>query len=148
MAADTYGSDCLHAQHKRILGQIARVAQTVLLPQLAKQVLLTAHPPEVVGKVALEEQMNAAAKNEPHDGRQVAIAQTGAHPLDNHEGDAENDGATSGEHANQLQCVPLIRKVSYNLRLDRVVWVHLPGQEGKVASCHDWRMSCPGGESL
>lgn len=58
----TYSRDGLHAQDKGVLGQVARVAEGVLLPQLAKQILHAAHALEVVGKVALEEQVDAAAR--------------------------------------------------------------------------------------
>ena len=60
-AVCTYSGDSLHAQNESVLGQVARVAEGVLLPQLAKQVLHAAHVPEVVGKVALEERVDAAA---------------------------------------------------------------------------------------
>ena len=74
---NTYSSDCLHAEDKGVLGQVAGVAQCVLFPQLAKQVVHAAHVAEVVGKVALEERVDASAQDEPHDGGQVPGAGIG-----------------------------------------------------------------------
>jgi hypothetical protein len=85
----TYSSDRLHTQHKGVLGEVARVAQAVLLPQLAEQVLHAAHGAEVVGEVALEKGVDAAAEDEPHDGREVAVAQRRPDLLNNGEGDAQ-----------------------------------------------------------
>lgn len=75
--ASTYSSDGLHAEHKGVLGQVAGVAQRVLFPQLAKQVVHAAHVAEVVGKVALEERVDASAQDKPHDGGQVPGAGIG-----------------------------------------------------------------------
>lgn len=43
----TYGCDALHTKDKGVLGQVARVGERVLLPQLAKEGLQVAHAPEV-----------------------------------------------------------------------------------------------------
>jgi hypothetical protein len=60
MRGDTYGRNGLHAEHKGILGKVARVGERVLLPQLTKQILHAAHIAEVVGKVPFKEQMDAS----------------------------------------------------------------------------------------
>jgi hypothetical protein len=135
-----YSSNSLHAKHKGILGQISRVAQTVLLPQLAKQVLHATHGPEVVGKVALEEGVNASTQHKPHDGGQVSVAKRRPYALDERVRDAEDGGATSSKHADQLQRVPFVGKVTSNLGLDGVVRVYLPREEGEVSGSHCARM--------
>jgi hypothetical protein len=132
----TYSSDSLHAEHKGVLGQIARVAQAVLLPQLAKQVLHAAHGAEVVGKVALEEGVDAAAEHKPHDGGQVAVAERRSDALDERVRDAEDGGTAGGKHADQLKRVPFVGEVARDLGLDGVVGVVLAREEGEVACCH------------
>lgn len=57
----TYGRDGLHAQYKRILGEVARVRERVLLPELAKEILLVAHASKIVGKISFKKQMYASA---------------------------------------------------------------------------------------
>ena len=119
----TYSSDCLHAQDEGVLGQVARVAEGVLLPQLAKQILHAAHAPEVVGEVALEERVDAAAQHEPHHDRHVRVAGVGPCPHQDRVGDAEDNSAPRREHAEQLNRVELIGHVTHDLYTERVVWV-------------------------
>jgi hypothetical protein len=118
------------------LGQVARVAQAVLLPQLAKQVLHAAHGPEVVGKVALEKGVDTSAQHKPHDGREVTVAERRPYPLDDGKGDPEDDSASSSKHADQLERVPFVGDEACNLGLDGVVRVVLPREEGEVAGGH------------
>jgi hypothetical protein len=132
----TYGGDRLHAEHKGVLGQVARVAQAVLLPQLAKQILHAAHGAEVVGEVALEKGVDASAQDEPHDGREVAVAERGPDPLDEGERDAKDDGAAACEHADQLERGPFVQDEACDRGADGVVRVVLPREEGEVAGCH------------
>jgi hypothetical protein len=132
----TYGGDSLHAEHKGVLGQVPRVAQTVLLPQLAKEILHAAHGPEVVGEVALEKGVNAATQHKPHDGREITVAECRPHPLDEGIGNAKDDSAATSKHADQLERVPFVRDEACNLGLDGVVGVVLPREEGEVAGRH------------
>lgn len=62
---NTNRSDRLHTENKGILGQISRVGQGVLLPQLAKNGLKTAHGAKVDDIVALKEEVDASAQDEP-----------------------------------------------------------------------------------
>lgn len=133
---ETYSSDRLHAQHKGVLGQVARVAQGVLLPQLAEQVVGAAHATEVVGKVALEERVDAAAQDEPHDGREVTGAGIGAQPLDHGIRRAEDGDQTRREDGEQLDGAPFVGQVADNLDLEGVVGVLARGQVGEVCSSH------------
>lgn len=48
----TYSRDGFHAQDKRILRQVSRVRQRVLLPQLPEQRLQPSDGPEVVRVIA------------------------------------------------------------------------------------------------
>ena len=132
----TYGSDRLHAQHKGVLGQVARVAQGVLLPQLAKQVVGAAHVAEVVGKVALEEGVDGAAQDEPHNGRHVTRAGIGPQALDAGIGDAEDDGKASSEDGQQLDGAPFVGQIAHNLHLEWVVGVLAHGEVGEVGCSH------------
>jgi hypothetical protein len=132
----TYSSDSLHAEDKGILCQVPRVAQTVLLPQLSKQILHASHGPEVDGEVSLEKGVDAAAEHEPHDGGQVAIAERWSYPLDEDECDTEDGSASSSKHADQLKRVPLVGEIAHNLGLNGVVRVVLPREEREVAGGH------------
>jgi hypothetical protein len=132
----TYGGDSLHAEHKGVLGQVARVAQAVLLPQLAEQILHAAHGAEVVGEVALEKGVDAAAQDEPHDGREVAVAERGPDLLDEAVRDAKDDDAAGHEHADQLERVPFVQDEACDGGANGVVRVVLPREEGEVAGCH------------
>jgi hypothetical protein len=136
----TYSSDSLHTEDKGILSKVPGVAQTVLLPQLAKQIVHASHGPEVDGKVSLEEGVDASAEHEPHDGGQVAVAETWSYPLDEHICNTEDGSASSSKHADQLKRVPLVGEVACNLGLDGVVRVVLPREEREVAGSH-----CVGG---
>jgi hypothetical protein len=131
-----YSSNALHAQHKRILGQVPRVAQAVLLPELSEQILHAAHARVVVGEVALKEGVDAAAHDEPHDGAQIASAKAGSYPRDTQVGEAEDGEHTAREHAEQLKRVPFVGEVAHNLGFDREVGCRLPGQESKIAGRH------------
>lgn len=123
LAAKTYGSNGLHAQDEGVLGEVAGVAEGVLLPELAKQVLHAAHVPEVVGKVALEERVDAAAQHEPHHDGHIGIAGVGSRPHQDCIRDAEDGSAARGEHADQLKRVPLVGHVAHDLDAERVVRV-------------------------
>jgi hypothetical protein len=135
----TYSSNSLHAKHKGILGQVPRVAQAVLLPQLAKQILHASHGPEVVCKVAFEKRVDASTQHKPHDGGEVPVAESRPYLLDDNKRDAENGSASGGKHADQLKRVPPVGKVACNLGFDGVVRVVLPGEQREVAGSHcDW----------
>jgi len=135
-ARRAYSSDRLHAQHKGVLGQVARVAQGVLLPQLAKQVVCAAHVAEVVGKVALEERVDAAAEHKPQDGRVVGSAGVRPRALDHGVGAAEDGGNACAEDGQQLDGAPLVGQVAHNLYLERVVGVRARCEARRVGSCH------------
>lgn len=47
-----YSSDGLHAEHEGVRGQVARVGEGVLLPELPKEILFWAHQGVVDGEVA------------------------------------------------------------------------------------------------
>lgn len=132
----TDSRDSLHTKDKGVLGKVARVAQAVLLPQLAKQVLHATHGPEVVGEVALKKGVNAPAQDEPHDGREIAAAQRWSDLLHQDIGDAEDDCAARRKHGEQLQRVPFVGQVAHDLRLDGIVGVDLPREEREVAGSH------------
>lgn len=132
----TYRGDSLHAQHESVLCQVSRVAQAVLLPQLAKQILLAAHPLEVVRKVSLEEQVDASTQHKPQNGCKVAVAEIGSNSLHNHKGDAEDGSAACCKHADKLKSVPFVGQVADDLRLDGVVGVRLARGKRKVTCCH------------
>ena len=63
-----YRGDGLHAQHERVLGQVPRVRERVLLPELAEEGLQPAHGAEVDDVVPLEEEVDAPAEHEPQEG--------------------------------------------------------------------------------
>jgi hypothetical protein len=132
----TYSSDSLHAQYKGTLRQVPRVAQAVLLPQLAEQVLHASHVPEVVGEVALEKGVDASAQHKPHNSSKIRVTERQSYPLNENVGDGEDDSASGSKHADQLQRVPLIGKIAYNLRLDGLVRVLLPEEQCEIAGGH------------
>jgi hypothetical protein len=132
----TYSSDSLHTEDESILCQVPGVAQTVLLPQLAKQILHASHGPEVDGKVSLEKGVDAPAEHKPHDGGQVAVAETWSYPLDEDVCNTEDGSTSSSKHADQLKGVPLVGEVACNLGLNGVVRVVLPREEREVAGGH------------
>ncbi len=132
----TYSSDGFHAQDKSILGQVARVAQRVLLPQLAEQILHAAHASEVVGEVALEERVDAPAQHEPHHDGHVRLAGARAQSHEDGIGDAEDDGAPRREHANQLERVPVVGDVAHDLDAEGVVGVQ-GHRRGRIGSHGD-----------
>ena len=123
----TYSSDRLHAENKSVLGEVARVAQSVLLPQLAKKIVHATHVPEVVGKVALKERVYASAQDEPHDGSQVRGAGIGAQTLDHDIRYAEDGDASSREHEQQVKRARLVGQVANNLLLYGVVRMRARG---------------------
>jgi hypothetical protein len=49
---------------------------------------------------------------------------------------SEDDSASGSKHADQLQRVPLIGKIAYNLRLDGLVRVLLPEEQCEIAGGH------------
>jgi hypothetical protein len=80
--------------------------------------------------------VDASAQDEPHDGREVAVAERRPDPLDEHVRDAEDDRAAARKHADQLERVPFVKHEACDLGLDGVVRVGLPREEGEVAGCH------------
>ena len=56
-----YCSDGLHAEHKRVAGQITRVGHGVFFPQLPEKVLPPGHACVVEREVAFEEEVDGAA---------------------------------------------------------------------------------------
>jgi hypothetical protein len=80
--------------------------------------------------------MDAAAHDEPHDGRQVSRAQRRADALHNHVRNAEDGGDARNEHGEQLERVPFVREVARDLGLDGEVGVDLPREEREVAGRH------------
>jgi hypothetical protein len=56
----TYHSARLHAQHQRIGGQVARVGQSVLLPELGQEGLRAGEAVVVQHEVALEDDVDGA----------------------------------------------------------------------------------------
>jgi len=121
--AYTYSSDRLHAEHEGVLGEVARVAQRILLPQLAEQIVEATHVPEVVGKVALKERVDAAAQHKPHYCGQVAGAGIGSQTLDHDIRDAKDGDAARSEYEQEIQGAPFVSQVAHNLPLNGVVRV-------------------------
>lgn len=134
----TYSSDRLHAENKGVLGEVARVAQRVLLPQLAEEVVHAAHVPEVVGKVALKERVYASAQDEPHDDSQVRGAGIGAQTLDHDICHAEDGDTSSREHEQQVKRARLVGQVANNFLLDGVVGMRARGGHRRIGFGHGW----------
>jgi hypothetical protein len=80
--------------------------------------------------------VDAAAQHKPHNGSKIPVAERRSYPLDENVGDGEDGSASGSKHADELKRVPLIGKIAYNLRLDGVVWVVLPGEQCEVAGGH------------
>lgn len=72
MVQETYGGDALHDEDERVAGQVARVAERVLLPDLGEWVLVASQGGVVDAEVALEEEVDKAAHDEPEEGELVA----------------------------------------------------------------------------
>jgi hypothetical protein len=91
---------------------------------------------EVVGKITLEEGVDAAAHDEPHDGRQVAGAGIGPQSHDADIGQRADCGDTGEEHGQQFDCAPFVGQVAHNLDLEGVVGVSSRWKGGEVTAAH------------
>ena len=79
--------------------------------------------PEVVGKVALEERVDAATQHKPHHDGHIAGAGIGPRAHQDRVRGAEDGHAAGSEHADQLERVPLVGHVAHDLHAERVVRV-------------------------
>lgn len=91
------GGDGLHGDDEGVLSEVARVGEGVLLPQLAEEVEAGGHAVEVVGEVALEEEVDAAAEGEPQGGEDVTAGEAGPDAGDDGQGGGEDGSAAGGE---------------------------------------------------
>lgn len=57
---EAYGGDGLHAENEGVRGQVARVGEGVLLPELSKEILFRAHQGVVDGEVACDCQLSSS----------------------------------------------------------------------------------------
>lgn len=96
--------------------------------------------PEVVGKVALEEGVDAATQHKPHHDGHIAVAGIGPRAHQDRVRDAEDGHAAGSEHADQLERVPLVGHVAHDLDAQRVVRVQrrcggcVEGHGGAIAT--------------
>lgn len=57
---EAYSSDGLHAKDEGVRGEVARVGEGVLLPELSKEILFRAHQGVVDGEVTCDCQLYAS----------------------------------------------------------------------------------------
>jgi hypothetical protein len=94
----TYSGDALHDEDERVAGQVARVAERVLLPDLGEWVLVASQGGVVDAEVALEEEVDKSTHDEPEEGELVAETLDGRMALGVGERDsAKGDGTEGGE---------------------------------------------------
>jgi len=95
---ETYSGDVLHDDDERVAGEISRVTERVLLPDLTKDSLVSGQGLVVDTEVTLEEGMNESTHDEPEECGLTAKALEGGMALLVGESQGtDGDGAKSGE---------------------------------------------------